>query len=391
MISEFNFKLKDVGIINEADIGIGKINVIGGNNSTGKSTSSKILYSFLRANSKSRQDLAKNSLIDELLETAMDSYVVNNSRELRNFIDELHQKRFKNSEINIEKTFGQLKSLVDVGDDLEKLVEIYADNGKDLFQSIFNQLLRQEFGKSFAGEISFSGKFNDAPFSYKTGLEGQIVIDDVFYLDTFALFDLLSDGGLQNTEHIEHVFKSIRQDKSGSWADEIKNSEIIRLEEMILEIIGGTFVYDNQNILFRSKNQEFLMKNTASGIKQIGVIQLLLNTRKLRQNSFLIIDEPEVNLHPKWQIKLAQILVLLVKNLNISIYINSHGPLFIEAIKTFAEKYDLLDETNFYLTYPNDTKFDIKYVPTDELNIIYNSLGEPYEHLSRISIDNQFR
>ena len=42
------------------------------------------------------------------------------------------------------------------------------------------------------------------------------------------------------------------------------------------------------------------MGNTASGIKQIGVVQLLLSNRKLQENSVLIIDEPEVNLHPEW-------------------------------------------------------------------------------------------
>ena len=88
------------------------------------------------------------------------------------------------------------------------------------------------------------------------------------------------------------------------------------------------------------------MHNTASGIKQIGIIQLLLSNRKLKENCFLIIDEPEVNLHPDWQFKLANILMLLVKKLNVSIYINTHSPLFIEAINAFSEYYDLDDETN---------------------------------------------
>ena len=136
------------------------------------------------------------------------------------------------------------------------------------------------------------------------------------------------------------------------------------------------------------------MKNTSSGIKQIGLIQMLLNTRQLRENSFLIIDEPEVNLHPKWQIKFAEILTLLANDLNITVYINTHSPLFIEAMRTFSEQQDLLGETNFYLTYEseeNEGKYDIKYVPTEDLNTIYNSLGKPYETLSEISIENQFK
>ena len=61
MISDFNVKLENVGVVNNANINIAKINVIAGDNSTGKSTLSKILYSFLRSNSKSRKDCSKKS------------------------------------------------------------------------------------------------------------------------------------------------------------------------------------------------------------------------------------------------------------------------------------------------------------------------------------------
>lgn len=85
---------------------------------------------------------------------------------------------------------------------------------------------------------------------------------------------------------------------------------------------------------------------------------------------FLIIDEPEVNLHPDWQFKLANILMLLVKKLNVSIYINTHSPLFIEAINAFSEYYDLDDETNYYLTEKSDGNelFNLNEVKSSELS-----------------------
>lgn len=70
------------------------------------------------------------------------------------------------------------------------------------------------------------------------------------------------------------------------------------------------------------------MENTASGLKQLATIQLLLDNNELTKNSFLILDEPEINLHSEWQVKLAKLLVLLVKELNIYLYINSHSPQF---------------------------------------------------------------
>ena len=64
-------------------------------------------------------------------------------------------------------------------------------------------------------------------------------------------------------------------------------------------------------------------------------------------DSYLIMDEPEVHLHQEWQVKLAQILVLLVKDLNVNLFINSHSHQFIEAIEVYSIKYGLRDETNF--------------------------------------------
>lgn len=426
MIADFNFKLKNVGLINNANINLSKINVIAGDNSTGKSTSSKILYSFLRSNSKTRKELAKNTLIDEVLDLASEinsfyrfSEFENENRvqkknELSEIINEIRINQFEGKPIDIVNYYKKIKkifleytlnyagtNLFDKAlSDIDKLIKIYEEGGEDLFNSIMNLIIRSEFGKTVLknNEVQFSGKFDNIPFNYHGHLmnsgittEGLLVIEDVFYLESLSLFDLFSRGGSQYTEHVEHVFKSINTDVSNSWADEIKNEEIIKIEEKLLEITGGSFVYDEGNVIY---NDDFLMKNTSSGIKQIGLIQMLLNTRQLKENSFLIIDEPEVNLHPKWQIKFAEILTLLANDLNITIYINTHSPLFIEAMRTYSEQQDLLDETNFYLTYESkdcEGKYDVEYIQTEDLNTIYNSLGKPYETLSEISIENQFK
>lgn len=408
MITDFNFQLKNVGIINDAEINLGRINIVAGDNSTGKSTSSKILYSFLRSNSKSRKEIIKNDLNNQIFDLAMDLFSYDLDEESIGELKEFINSDFAETDVvdsfnSIKKIY--LKNSIKTNDlaNVSKLIDIYLNNGSQLSNTILNYIIGREFGKTLSksSEVSFSGLFNNNPFEYKghlknSGIEnnGKLIVENIFYLDSFSFFDLLSNGGLQNTEHVEHIINSIKDDESNLWADEINNENIIELEDKIFDIIGGNFILNDNNIIFNDSGQEFLMKNTASGVKQIGIIQMLLNTRKLRENSFLIIDEIEVNLHPKWIIKLAEIITLLASELNITVYINTHSPLFIEAIRTYSEKLDLLDETNFYLTYPSKevkNKFDIKYVPTEDLNIIFYSLGEPYEILSKISINNQFR
>ena len=128
--------------------------------------------------------------------------------------------------------------------------------------------------------------------------------------------------------------------------------------------------------------------NTSSGIKQIGIIQLLLLREKLKPGSFLIIDEPEVNLHPEWQFKFAEILVILAKELDITIYLNSHSPTFIESIDAFCEFYDMEEYVNYYLTQESEIegKYDFIEVNSNELYKIYDNLGDVYKLIDSLRI-----
>lgn len=130
------------------------------------------------------------------------------------------------------------------------------------------------------------------------------------------------------------------------------NQKIDEFRKKLDELMEGYIYYDvkTKQFQFKKENKQYSMKNTASGIKQMGIIQMLLSNRVLNKNSFLIIDEIEVNIHPEWQVKLAKILVLLVKDLNVNLFINSHSPLFIEAIEVYSIKYKLRNETKFFLT-----------------------------------------
>ena len=112
MISDFNVKLENVGVVNNANINIAKINVIAGDNSTGKSTLSKILYSFLRSNSKSRKDLTKNTLINELLELTNELYFFyrNDSIIAKNF-QNIYNEIYKKDDIDFRMYYDKIKDI----------------------------------------------------------------------------------------------------------------------------------------------------------------------------------------------------------------------------------------------------------------------------------------
>lgn len=168
-----------------------------------------------------------------------------------------------------------------------------------------------------------------------------------------------------------------------------KDKEIEKINKQIVDIISGEFIFDKQTQKYNYKKNGYSInvKNTANGIKTFGLIEMLLNNRRLNEKTILIIDEPEVHLHPNWQVKYAEILVILAMNLKVKILLNSHSPYFIDAIKIYSEKYRC--NTRFYsLVDSNERTSKILVDKTNELSFIYKKLTEAYEILKQVEFSD---
>ena len=441
MINKLRLELEDVGPINKADIDINKINIIGGQNSTGKSTASKLLYCFLMVNSSDREKLIIQPLKKELHEFYMALRYERRGFpiELANQIDLMRRALKIQDYFDFEEIIGlfnELKplyyeSMFNNGllasdgqlldekaealdahfQKIERIIMSVQEEGTDFFREVMADLLSSEFDMdmdyksrhspeyeisnaklydSLDNSFSFEIKFKDQINSFVS--EGVFNVSNVFYFESYSIFDIFSTRNFDNSYHVndlkEHLFP--KRHISRMFEDESMG----KLEDLVDEIVGGRIVKSKLGTLqFESNNSNFncSIKNTASGVKQIAVIQTLLKNRFLTDNSVLIMDEPEVNLHPEWQIKLARILVLLAKEGNITIYINSHSPLFINAIEAYTEYYDMQDDTNFYLTRPADLgKSYFEKIDADDLYEIYDELGQPYHKLNILNLEKRY-
>ena len=265
-------KISDFRQISDAEITVKKINIVGGVNSSGKTTLSKILYSIL-----------KSQIADESLDYLLDS---------------------------------------------EDLSDLTDDN------------------------VSFEADFTPS---------------EIFYIDNISVWDL-KDLEMLRVDHISHIKDALEEENTSSSSQVLdKISEIIENDSMDSRIVS-------------------------TGIKEISIIQTLLQNNKLKENSFLIIDEPESSLHPEWEIKYAEILVLLVKELNIHIYLNSHSPMFIEAISLYSQYYDLINDTSFYLTEKQENgKFNFKKINPKNMGEVYENLTKPYDELDKLKAKILFK
>ena len=78
-----------------------------------------------------------------------------------------------------------------------------------------------------------------------------------------------------------------------------------------------------QNII---ENLPLSINNLGSGIEMIVSIIFLINlAKKSKDNIILLLDEPEINLHPKFQIELIKYL----KSINSQIFFSTHSPYFV--------------------------------------------------------------
>lgn len=463
-MSDIKLEIKDIGPINKANINLGKLNIIGGQNGSGKSTSSRLLYCFLYAASPQGNemfdDMIKSNIhiigrfLSDGIIAEIGQTVINredggkfelNEDEIRkvNAIRAEIDKRFKNNTKSIRELLQLWYDLIDdlnfEGKDfyynfLNKMYNQTDDmHNKSKFLNVLANLYQREFGyhpfkDTFeSGTVCFSGKLDDENKHYKwtlyvgedksqdDELENNIdpeVLGNVTYMDTISPLETLRFAdSLRLPHHFRVLFEKLKdKSKVNEEYGEDFNYKLNKFQDKITHLINGKFKYASNDFdmdehtividgskvdgfVFYRNDVPFNMKNSSSGSKQIGSIQMLLDNKQLCENDFLIIDEPEVNLHPEWQIEFAELIVKLVNDLNITVYINSHSPQFIEALEVFSVKYEIDDDTHFYITVKNENndKFDFKEIYYSNIGEFYQTLAKPYDTINEIRLENNLK
>ena len=89
-------------------------------------------------------------------------------------------------------------------------------------------------------------------------------------------------------------------------------------------------------------------------------------------------------MHPQWQLLLAELIVLLQKEFNLHVLLNTHSPYFLRAIQVFAGKYEIANTCKYYLSECiSEEMATIVDVSTD-IEQIYKKLFVPLQQLEDI-------
>lgn len=427
--------------IREADIEINGITVIAGENSTGKSTISKLLYCLFETfyNYEDRIYRQKTSAIKQRIDRMADS-IISEDGEINLDVFEFRNETSKLISQEIISKFNtnvQHEEFRDLVKSVFQKYEIYPDIPDQLLKQIFNILstekqkeveallnssLNIEFENEYCplsnledvkvkliikdGNISFditnSQRIIDVP-EYRSLSSEVIYYDDPFVIDDitgtkskrllFSRFFNFGDGRIStHLDKMEKILeRSSSKDKSNLYNQIISNELVHSIEKEIKSAISGDFINEDDDLKFKENNldKSMCIKNLSSGVKSFAILLKLIRDFKIEENGTLILDEPEVHLHPKWQVQYAELLVLLQKALNLHILISSHSPYFINAIEVYSAKHKIADKCKYYLSdLDEDNRAYFEDVTTNTEKI-YKKLAEPLRLLNDLKYGNR--
>lgn len=194
------------------------------------------------------------------------------------------------------------------------------------------------------------------------------------------------DDAFKNTKIMSSLIYLTRTMSLLNKDKELQNANLKDELSLIYEKIDK--VLNSDKSLFKTdKNDKsgaskLSLENLSSGMKVFYLIKSLIDTGMIVKNSTLILDAPETHLHPNLKIALAEIIVLLQKEMKLHILTNIYSPYFLRAIEVFSKKYDIADTTKYYLSYNDGDNAKIKDV-TLNTSEIYKELSDPLQRLEK--------
>lgn len=432
MADKITLSIKDFRAIKEANIKLNGITVVSGSYGSGKSTISKFLYySFLYANEyekivnkhlSSRLSVFKtfieifrrNVLIsDKAQESYHDSalfwdrFMQIDKKEAFLFnMDHLYniykQQGIQKGDSHEERYIAILKDLLKHTDDevdFSSLMQILVSQIADIYDEA-TQILNHRPLSLLLNELAFSFRDYNLPKEFVISEYNDLIIGNksktvsvVHSIREAAYIDTPTILGMQlekSNDYWDRLNKLLKKQSAGRVVspsiDQLIRTNIMQGETKYVEdLLGGTFTFTNNS------GATYNLQDCATGLKAFSILQLMLRNGFLTPNTLLIIDEPEVHLHPQWIVEYARLIVLLNKEIGVNFFIASHNPDMVSAIKYISEKEGTTNKLNFYLAEEDETdkgRYTYKALGTD-IEPIFKSFNIALDKINEYGIADE--
>lgn len=405
-------KVENVAKIERAEIEMNGITVIAGNNNTGKSTIGKVIFALFNSLSdiEARLGRQKEQMIYKQLRQRMDDmsrserglgYYLVPPAFLRSCARELCACESGEEQKIIRRFFQRTAPGLE-----EKAVEAMAAElqaGVLEIRELPMDRLTKSVVSTYFGQIFYGNICNVSRLEEGARIEAAIkdrrivlsfwneacrdceqdikILNRAFYLDNPFVLNRLN-GGAPNDEIEKVLLQGLRQQRDAvedAVQYNITGDRIRNVMKLLDPVTGGSVSADeSREYLFREQGTDMPLNinNLSAGLKSFVIIKMLLENHALRERDVLILDEPEIHLHPEWQMKYAEIIILLQREFNLTVILTTHSSHFLEALQLYAKRYGTEEKCNYYLTGFGEHGYVLRDM-TNDITKIYSQLIDP--------------
>lgn len=333
--------LNNFMLFENAEIDWGKnINVICGENSTGKTTLLKVMYSVLKPLSKGNKEAINKEMEEQLFVNKLQGVFRPDGMKIGRLVSRKQGSNRTDFEVLLDKN---QKITMGFGNRQENHADIKIDAPK------------------------FSGTY------------------DVIYIPTKEM--------ISTTEHFASLYEEYHIDFEEMYYDLAKlldrplskgpntneQNEVLKSFE---EIMKGQIVQRDKKFYLKVRGEgEFEMGLLSDGYRKLAMIVYLILSGSMNKNTILFWDEPETNMNPKTIRPIVQALVALAK-MGVQIFVTTHD-------------YFVQQEFNMLTVYPelNPERLDIRFMSLyrdGEMNDVKYELEKTASDLKHNAIMQEF-
>lgn len=410
--------IKNIGKIESASIEINGITAIAGENNTGKSTIGRTLFSvfngFYKVDEKIRRERYRSldNLIDLIYQNVdtevylqidtgqIAEDILDNVNDYRSNVQAIEEKIVKSAEEYDDKFRVKIRD-ANIRELLLRIKELLDISDEEIFKAVLDKSLSAEFNGQinniFAdeeGKIELEIKNQMVTISVKDNRVAELknkilLLSDAIYLDDPFILDGERRIYRKEASYITDHKTQLKRKLTGCWrvaniVDEIAvNNKLENIFEKISQVCSGDIVRDRMNGYgYRRKNSDKVLdiRNVSAGLKTFVILKQLLQSGAIEYKGTIILDEPEIHLHPEWQLVFAELIVLLHKEFGMHVLLNTHSPYFLRAIQVYSAKHEVADMCKYYLAEMSGTHAFIEDV-SENIDKIYQKLSIPLQKL----------
>lgn len=339
-----NFEIKNFGPIKQIQCKqLGKINLIIGDNGTGKTILLKALYTGIKTLEEYKRGKEPRTEAQILVDKLYWTFELDKVGDL--------VRKGANELLQFQLTFEEQDFSYKFGKDTTKSIQHLENNVSPRHPRKSNSIFLPPKEVLSLHKIILKSREQDKEFGF-----------DETYLDL-----------------VKALMQSTQRGKNYKVFAQSRNN--------LSELLQGKIEYnDKLNIWqFKKGNQKFSIGLTSEGIKKISILDILLGNRYLDQNSIIFIDEPEAALHPTAISGLLDIIAMLAE-CGIQFFLTTHSYFVIKKLSLIAQEKNNLPISVISEESENWSQTNIKDGLPD--NSIINESIRLYEEQMRLVLND---